>query len=370
MNKVYLFCYVLVSIAYFISVSKLKLNNPDSSKRTLYFFFYITCNLLTLSLIYFFTTTSVQIIQPLMVVSHMNSFLFLYLHTRVLINQDYIFRPYAIFFGCNILILFFFLLNYQGVYLFTRYNPTDLFTFIDINYLRTNFGDFVITAKWIYFMFVILTLRLVFINLGYYKTNNLSTYKYIRNWYFLFAFFNLSLLTLNLYYYYYAEAAVSIMTYMVPNMNFSLLIMFHFFPHYISIIDSFYIDRNPKEIDPVLLSGFEELVKLIMSEKLYLIKDLTLNEIAFKSGYSVPQIRAFISASQHGNFKDFINYLRVKHAKYLIDNGYLKDFNIIGLLGECGFNSHPTFYRAFKRVYDFTPNEYWVNKSKPSKDVN
>ena len=370
MNKVYLFLYVFVSVAYFISVSKLNLKNLVSRKRSIYFFFYITCNLLTLSFVFFFTIAAIEIIQLLIIASHINSFLFLFLHTRALINQEYKFSSSSIFFGCNAFLAFLFLLNYQGFYFLSNNNSTNLLTLIDINYLLFNYPDLVISSKWIYFIFVILTLRLVFMNLSYYKSNNLSSYRFIRNWYFIFGFFNLSLLILNIYFYFFAESSVSVLFYMLPILNFSLLIMFQFFPRYISIIDSYYIDRIPKETSPYLVSGFEELVKFIVFEKLYLIKDLTLNETAFKSGYSVTQIREFINASSFKNFNVFINSFRVEHAKNLIDSGYLNDFNIIGLLGDCGFNSHPTFYRAFKKVYDFTPNQYWVNLSKLSKESN
>ena len=126
MNKVYLFLYVFVSVAYFISVSKLNLKNLVSRKRSIYFFFYITCNLLTLSFVFFFTIAAIEIMQLLIIASHINSFLFLFLHTRALINQEYKFSSSSIFFGCNAFLAFLFLLNYQGFYFLSNNNSTNL----------------------------------------------------------------------------------------------------------------------------------------------------------------------------------------------------------------------------------------------------
>lgn len=58
------------------------------------------------------------------------------------------------------------------------------------------------------------------------------------------------------------------------------------------------------------------------------------------------------------NFTDYINGLHVEKAKkYLTDIKY-SDYTIVSICLECGFYSKSTFYKAFSKFTNTTPNAY------------
>jgi|TARA_B110000114_G_scaffold93209_1_gene98320 YesN/AraC family two-component response regulator len=69
----------------------------------------------------------------------------------------------------------------------------------------------------------------------------------------------------------------------------------------------------------------------------------------------VKNIRAVILLETDKNFNDFINHYRAKYATNLTDKNYLDTYAIVFLGEKCGFNSHQSFFRAFKKIHDTTP---------------
>ena len=59
----------------------------------------------------------------------------------------------------------------------------------------------------------------------------------------------------------------------------------------------------------------------------------------------------------------FVNYLKVKKAKELIEGGYLRKYNIEALAKACGFKATNSFYRIFKNETGLTPKMFSENLS-------
>lgn len=57
-------------------------------------------------------------------------------------------------------------------------------------------------------------------------------------------------------------------------------------------------------------------------------------------------------------FKEYQNILKINHAIFLIDTGYLDRFTMEDLAVKCSFSSRTTFYNNFKKFTGFAPSEY------------
>lgn len=106
---------------------------------------------------------------------------------------------------------------------------------------------------------------------------------------------------------------------------------------------------------------FQLLETVMKSEELYLKKKLNLKVLASQVGVSVKRLRATILINTGKTFNEFINDYRVDKAQKLISRGFLDRHTTIALAEKCGFSSHQTFFRAFRRKTNVTPKTYLEN---------
>lgn len=93
-------------------------------------------------------------------------------------------------------------------------------------------------------------------------------------------------------------------------------------------------------------------------QKIYKNPDLKIAGAANKIGVSNKVLTEFIKNEYEMSFIDFINDLRVKEFKTLLNSPKSKPFNLMGIASQSGFKSKATFYRVFKNKEGITPNEY------------
>lgn len=84
-------------------------------------------------------------------------------------------------------------------------------------------------------------------------------------------------------------------------------------------------------------------------------KDITIDELSKKFGYSTAQIYRIIKKSTGNNFNTIIMTMRIQRAKYLLRN---TDFSISHIAHMVGIGSSEYFARLFKRQCGYTPTEY------------
>jgi AraC-like DNA-binding protein len=101
-----------------------------------------------------------------------------------------------------------------------------------------------------------------------------------------------------------------------------------------------------------------ELLQLIESNKPYMEEDLTLFSLAAMMKIPPNHLSQVINMCEHRNFFDFINYYRVEEIKKIIHSDKYKNFSLLGIGFECGFNSKAAFNRAFKKFTGQTPSEF------------
>ncbi len=102
----------------------------------------------------------------------------------------------------------------------------------------------------------------------------------------------------------------------------------------------------------------EKLQHYMLVEKPYLNPDLTLIELAGGINLSRNELSALINNVMMSNFYLYINEFRVAHVKELIKQDASKNFTILALAYDSGFNSKSTFNTIFKKLTGLTPSAY------------
>jgi AraC-like DNA-binding protein len=120
-------------------------------------------------------------------------------------------------------------------------------------------------------------------------------------------------------------------------------------------------DTEPKQTVSRTSSRHNELKEKLLlymeANKPYLKSDLKISDLA--DSLSVPYylLSQNINDEFGVNFYDFINKYRVEEAKKLLLEDS-RNFKILAIAYEVGFNSKATFNRVFKKFTDLTPSEF------------
>ena len=94
-------------------------------------------------------------------------------------------------------------------------------------------------------------------------------------------------------------------------------------------------------------------------------KDLSLNDIAYKFGYTPQYFSSFFSKHMHQTFKSYYDTLRINSHFYMLESG---DLALEEIALKSGFTDYRSYIRAFKSIYNVTPSEY--RKSKDKNEIN
>jgi AraC-like DNA-binding protein len=129
--------------------------------------------------------------------------------------------------------------------------------------------------------------------------------------------------------------------------------------------------KQEKESQPVAKSLAEAKMSEILSriillmerDKLYTEPELTLQALSDKLEVPSYQTSQAINEGMKKNFYDLVNGYRVEEAKRLLIDPKSKNYTILSIGFEAGFNSKTTFNTVFKRFTGFTPTEF-RNKQK------
>jgi len=124
---------------------------------------------------------------------------------------------------------------------------------------------------------------------------------------------------------------------------------------------------NEEKKDQPLLKGLTELkateiisriISLMEKNKLYQEPELTLQALSDKLEIPSYQVSQIINDGLNKNFYDLINGYRVEEAKRLLLDSKNRNYTILSLGFEAGFNSKTTFNTVFKKFTGVTPTEY------------
>ncbi len=103
----------------------------------------------------------------------------------------------------------------------------------------------------------------------------------------------------------------------------------------------------------------EKLLTLLNQDKIYKQNDLTLNKLSELLNTTKHNTSQIINEHFKLNFNKLINSYRIKEAKEILKkNSNSKNFSIIDVAYEVGFNNKVTFNKSFKKINKITPSEY------------
>lgn len=101
-----------------------------------------------------------------------------------------------------------------------------------------------------------------------------------------------------------------------------------------------------------------KLTDYMKSAKPYLNPDLSLPQLATELNISSHYLSQVINEQFNLNFFDFVNRYRVEAFKEKIIDPEFRNFSLLGIAFECGFNSKSAFNRIFKQTSGITPSQF------------
>jgi AraC-like DNA-binding protein len=128
--------------------------------------------------------------------------------------------------------------------------------------------------------------------------------------------------------------------------------------------------KKPASLDQIL--GEEVITKLrkvMEEEKLWMNPALNLSLLTKHTGIPAKTISTILNQHLNKSFNEFINRYRIDAIKARLLSAQDKNLTIAGLAYECGFNSQPTFQRAFKSIQGESPSEFLLKHANPGKQL-
>ncbi|MFY7826436.1 MAG: helix-turn-helix domain-containing protein [Flectobacillus sp.] len=117
-------------------------------------------------------------------------------------------------------------------------------------------------------------------------------------------------------------------------------------------------DANHEQL---IASWKEKIDEFMNSEKPYTNVGLTLNELAGMLKITPHLLSKVINEAYQKNFFDFINSYRIEEFKIRFEDPRNRQFTMLAIAFDVGFNSKTAFNRAFKKMTSQSPREYFFD---------
>lgn len=117
-----------------------------------------------------------------------------------------------------------------------------------------------------------------------------------------------------------------------------------------------YANSNLSEADASTIN--DRLLQCMEAGKPYLENQLSLRQLAEELNVNANYLSQVINEKHGKNFFEFINCYRVNELKKMMNDPDNRQFTLLSMAFDCGFNSKTTFNTAFKRITGLTPSQY------------
>ncbi|MEM9326598.1 MAG: helix-turn-helix domain-containing protein [Bacteroidota bacterium] len=111
--------------------------------------------------------------------------------------------------------------------------------------------------------------------------------------------------------------------------------------------------------DGLLAQSREAVLSLMETERPFLDPYLSLRNLAGKVNLSPNQLSQLLNEGFDKNFSEFVNAYRLETFKQKVSEPKNKQFTLLALAYESGFNSKTVFNTYFKKATGMTPKAYW-----------
>lgn len=160
--------------------------------------------------------------------------------------------------------------------------------------------------------------------------------------------------------------------YIIPQLTDYVLNAVDWYPVYIPMVVLVYflgikgllmpereVKATPAPLESQLINTAVPLLKKAMEEdQLFLNSSLNLALLSKHTGLPSKTISAVLNQHLNKSYNEFVNNYRISMFKEKVSDPSFEHLTIMGLALECGFNSLPTFQRAFKNNMGMSPKEY------------
>ncbi|MBL0743031.1 helix-turn-helix domain-containing protein [Chryseolinea lacunae] len=164
--------------------------------------------------------------------------------------------------------------------------------------------------------------------------------------------------------------------YVIPQYTDLILSSVDWFPVYVPLVAIIYwlgvrgflIGRQDNNLLPkppqlqlsaeMIDQTLKSLHRSMTENNLYLDAELNLAKLSKHVGMHPKIVSAVLNQKLGKSFNEYVNQFRVEEVKKRLVKEENKKYTIASLAYECGFNSQPTFQRAFKTVVGLTPREF------------
>ena len=116
--------------------------------------------------------------------------------------------------------------------------------------------------------------------------------------------------------------------------------------------------ENENKIDQTKNIQIEQLKNFMLEHEPFLEPSLTIQELANQIKIPVRDLSVLINHHINQHFFDFVNEYRIKKAMTFLKDSSKKDFTVLEILYEVGFNSKSSFHTSFKKHTNQTPTSF------------
>ena len=126
-----------------------------------------------------------------------------------------------------------------------------------------------------------------------------------------------------------------------------------------SIDENYQVEDDKNDL---YVRNYNELYKsmeyLLKSEQIFKDPDLRLNDLALKLGTNRTYASQLIHIKANSNFCDYINEHRITYAKNMLSSSEENELTIEEIAFKSGFSSQSSFYRVFMKMEGISPARY------------
>jgi len=102
----------------------------------------------------------------------------------------------------------------------------------------------------------------------------------------------------------------------------------------------------------------EQLKNFMVEKEPFLNPSLTIHELADQVNIPVRELSVLINHHLDQHFFDFVNEYRIKKAMTILKDPTKKEYTVLEILYEVGFNSKSSFHTSFKKYTNQTPTAF------------
>ena len=107
----------------------------------------------------------------------------------------------------------------------------------------------------------------------------------------------------------------------------------------------------------------EKLEKYMAEGKAFTNSELSLDDVASEININSHTLSQLLNVFIQKNFFNYVNEFRVEQVKQMLLDPEYKNYSLLGISEEAGFNSKSSFNRIFKKLTGMTPSEYKIKNT-------